>query len=227
MFFGFDPVYFVFLAPAIILSIWAQFRVRRAYSRYSKVRSSTGLTGQQIARRMLDAEGVAGVRIEMVPGNLTDHYDPRSKVLRLSEDVFNGRSVAAAGIAAHEVGHAIQHARSYGPLVLRTAMAPVASIGSSLSWILMLAGFMISMTSLVWAGIAMFAAAVFFSIVTLPVEFNASARAKEALPKLGFVSSDDAAGVNSVLGAAAMTYVAAAATAILQLVYFILRAQRR
>jgi len=144
----------------------------------------------------------------------------------LSDGVYNGTSVAAAGIAAHEVGHAIQHARKYSPLVIRTAMVPLAQLGSNLSWILMLVGFLISVTELVWAGIILFGAAVLFSIVTLPVEFNASARAKEALPRLGLVAASDSRGVNAVLNAAAMTYVAAAATAVLQLVYFVLRANR-
>ncbi|HPV04873.1 MAG TPA: zinc metallopeptidase [Myxococcota bacterium] len=224
--FYFDPLYFVFLGPALLLSIWAQARVKLAYSKYSKVPSSTGMTGARIARAMLDSEGVQGVSIEMVPGKLSDHYDPSKKILRLSDGVYNGTSVAAAGIAAHEVGHAIQHARKYSPLVIRTAMVPLAQLGSNLSWILMLVGFLISVTELVWAGIILFGAAVLFSIVTLPVEFNPSARAKEALPRLGLVAASDSRGVNAVLNAAAMTYVAAAATAVLQLVYFILRANR-
>ncbi len=222
----FDPLYLILIAPALLLSLIAQIRVKSAYSKYSKIRASNGMTGAQVARRILDAEGVPGVTIEMVRGRLTDHYDPSKKVLRLSEGVYSGNSVAAAGIAAHEVGHAIQHARSYSPLVLRTTLVPLAQLGSNLSWILIMIGFFVSMTSLVWAGIALFGAAVLFSVVTLPVEFNASARAKEALPRLGLVAAGDTAGVGAVLNAAAMTYVAAALTAILQLVYFIFRASR-
>jgi len=222
----FDPLYLLLLAPALILTIVAQVKVKAAYSKYSKVRSSTGLTGAQIARRILDAEGIHDVSIEAVRGNLTDHYDPSKKVLRLSEGVYSGQSIAAAGIAAHEVGHAIQHARSYAPLVLRTTLVPLAQVGSNFSWILIMIGFVVSMSQLVWAGIALFGAAVLFSLVTLPVEFNASARAREALPRLGLVSAGDTSGVGSVLNAAAMTYVAAALTAILQLVYFVFRASR-
>lgn len=221
-----DPIYLIMIAPALLLSLVAQLLVKSAYSRYSKVPASNGMTGAQIARRILDAEGVPGVTIEMVRGRLTDHYDPSKKVLRLSEGVYSSNSVAAAGIAAHEVGHAIQHARSYAPLVLRTTLVPVARLGSNLSWILIMIGFLASMTQLVWAGIVLFGAAVLFTLVTLPVEFNASSRAKEALPRLGLVAVRDTAGVNSVLNAAAMTYVAAALTAILQLVYFVFRASR-
>jgi len=222
----FDPLYLLMIAPALLLSLVAQILVKSAYSKYSKVPASNGMTGAQIARRILDAEGVHGVTIEMVRGRLTDHYDPSKKVLRLSEGVYAGNSVAAAGIAAHEVGHAIQHARSYAPLVLRTTLVPVAQLGSNLSWILIMIGFLASMTQLVWAGVALFGAAVLFTLVTLPVEFNASSRAKEALPRLGLVALRDTAGVNSVLNAAAMTYVAAALTAIMQLVYFVFRASR-
>ncbi len=222
----FDPLYLLMLAPALLLSLAAQIMVKSAYARYSKVPASNGMSGAQVARRILDAEGLNSVPVELVPGALTDHYDPSKRVLRLSEGVYRGKSVAAAGIAAHEVGHAIQHSRSYAPLVLRTALVPLAQLGSNLSWILIMIGFFVSMTELVWAGIALFGAAVLFTIVTLPVEFNASSRAKEDLPRLGLVGAGDTSGVNSVLNAAAMTYVAAAITAILQLVYFIFRASR-
>ncbi|HNZ03193.1 MAG TPA: zinc metallopeptidase [Myxococcota bacterium] len=222
----FDPLYLLMLAPALLLSLAAQIKVKSAYARYSKVPASNGMSGAQVARRILDAEGLNSVPVELVPGTLTDHYDPSKRVLRLSEGVYRGKSVAAAGIAAHEVGHAIQHSRSYAPLVLRTTLVPLAQLGSNLSWILIMIGFFVSMTELVWAGIALFGAAVLFTIVTLPVEFNASSRAKEALPRLGLVGAGDTRGVNSVLNAAAMTYVAAAITAILQLVYFIFRASR-
>lgn len=220
----FDPLYLVFLAPALILSLWAQTRVKRAVKRYSKVASSSGMTGAQVAQAILDANGIGGVRIEAVSGNLTDHYDPSKRVLRLSETVYGSRSVTAAGIAAHEVGHALQHAGSYGPLVLRQTLAPAASWGSNLSWILMLIGFFMASAALLWGGIALFSVAVLFTLVTLPVEFDASKRAREVLPRLGLVADSDRQGVDKVLSAAAMTYVAAAATAVLQLLYFVLRA---
>jgi Zn-dependent membrane protease YugP len=223
----FDPFYFLLLAPALLLGIWAHVKVKRAYAKFSRVASSSGLSGAQVARAILDANGVSGVRIEEASGLLSDHYDPSKRVLRLSENVYHGRSVASAGIAAHECGHALQHKAAYAPLVLRQTLAPAAVFGSNLSWILILAGMFLNMTGLTWAGIALFSVAVFFTLVTLPVEFDATRRAKAALPQLGLVSTSDKSGVAAVLDAAAMTYVAAAATAILQLVYFIMRANSR
>ena len=218
----FDPMYLLYLAPGLILTLWAQFKVKRAYSRYSEVRSSSGMTGAQVARAILDRYVGRDIPVEVTGGVLSDHYDPSARVLRLSEAVYHGRSIAAAGIAAHEAGHAMQHKSAYGPLVLRQTMAPVAIWGSNLSWIFIVVGSLVSMT-VAWIGVALFAVAVVFSVVTLPVEFNASRRAKEVLPQLGLVSTADAKGTNAVLNAAAMTYVAAAATAILQLVYFLTR----
>ncbi len=223
----FDPLYLMLLAPALILSIWAQAKVKRSYAKYAKVPSSTGLTGAEIAQRILDNNGLHEVKIERVGGMLGDHYDPSKRVLRLSPDVFAGRSVAAAGIAAHECGHALQHKAAYGPLVLRQTMAPAAIWGSNLSWILILAGLFLNLTGLTWVGIGLFSVAVLFSLVTLPVEFDASKRAKEILPSLGLVGPRDRDGVAAVLNAAAMTYVAAAATAVLQLLYFLMRANSR
>lgn len=223
----FDPLYMLMILPALVLSIWAQAKVKRAFKKYSEVPSSTGLTGAQVAQAILDANGIRGVPIEVASGMLSDHYDPAHRVLRLSEDVYHGRSVAAAGVAAHECGHALQHKMAYTPLVLRQTIAPAAIWGSNLSWILMLVGFFLQATSLVWGGIALFSVAVLFTLVTLPVEFDASRRAKEVLPQLGLVSTADREGVSAVLDAAAMTYVAAAATAVLQLIYFILRANSR
>ena len=221
----FDPMYFLILAPALILGLWAQWRVKRTVARFSQVASSSGMTGAQVARAILDANGVDGVQIEHSSGGfLSDHYDPAKRVLRLSDAVYSSRSIAAAGIAAHEVGHALQHKAAYTPLVLRQTLAPAAVTGSNISWIMMLAGFFLHISGLVWAGIAMFSLAVVFTLVTLPVEFDASRRAKEILPQMGLVSNSDRAGVSAVLDAAAMTYVAAAATALLQLLYFIMRA---
>jgi len=223
----FDPMYLLFMLPAMVLSLWAQSRVKGAFKKYSQIGSSSGMTGAQIARTILDANGVTGVTIERASGMLSDHYDPSKRVLRLSEPVFDGRSIAAAGIAAHEVGHAIQHKLAYGPLVMRQTLAPLAMIGSNLSWLLLLGGVFLQIAGLMWAGVALFSLAVVFTLVTLPVEFDASRRARELLPQLGLVSTSDRDGVSAVLSAAAMTYVAAAATAVLQLVYFILRANSR
>ncbi|MBM4397124.1 MAG: zinc metallopeptidase [Deltaproteobacteria bacterium] len=221
----FDPLFLLMLAPALILSIWAQFRVKSTFSKFSKVRSSSGLTGAQVAEAILQANGVGGVRIEPVHGMLSDHYDPSKRVLRLSEAVYGERSVAAAGIAAHEVGHALQHKAAYSPLVLRQTLAPAAIAGSNFAYIVIFLGFILSMSTLVWAGIGLFTLAVVFSLVTLPVEFDASRRAKAALQQIGLVSGSDRDGVSTVLNAAAMTYVAAAVSAILTLLYYVLRAQ--
>lgn len=225
--FYFDPLYFILLLPALVLSLWAQFKVKRAFTKFARVTSSSGMTGAEIARAILDSNGVSGVRIEEAHGFLSDHYDPSKRVLRLSGDVFYGRSVAAVGIAAHEAGHALQHKAAYTPLVLRQTLAPAAIFGSNISWLLILAGFFLNLSGLVWAGIALFSVAVLFTLVTLPVEFDATRRAKTVLPQLGLVATSDRQGVAAVLDAAAMTYVAAAATAILQLIYFILRANSR
>lgn len=219
----FDPLYLLMIAPALLLSLWAQFRVKRNFARYQQVPSSSGLSGAQVAQRILRGNGIHDVTVEEVQGFLSDHYDPAHRVLRLSPPVYRGLSVAAAGIAAHEAGHALQHAQAYAPLRLRSALVPAASLGSNLSWILIMAGLLIQWTTLAWVGIALFSAAVLFSLVTLPVEFDASRRAKAVLPALGLVSPADQGGVSAVLNAAAMTYVAAAATAILQLLYFVLR----
>jgi len=218
----FDPMYLVFLAPGILLTLWAQYKVKHAFKRYSEVSSSSGMTGAQIARAILDRYAERDVQIELTGGMMSDHYDPAKRVLRLSEAVYYGRSVAAAGIAAHESGHAIQHKMAYAPLVFRQTLAPMAIWGSNLSWIFIVVGSLVSMT-VAWIGVALFAVAVLFSLVTLPVEFNASRRAKEALSQMGLVSSSDRDGAAVVLNAAAMTYVAAAATAILQLLYFLTR----
>ncbi len=220
----FDPLYLMLLGPAMLLALWAQFKVKRAYKRYSEVPTARGVTGAEVAREILRANGIADVPIEVADGFLSDHYDPRSRTLRLSSGVYHGRSVAAAGIAAHEVGHAIQHARAYGPLVLRNTLAPVAMLGSNLAMILLMVGLFLKAMGLVYLGIIAFSAAVVFTLITLPVEFDASRRAKELLPQLGLVTSGERDGVASVLNAAALTYVAAAISAVLQLVYFLIRA---
>lgn len=216
----FDPMYFVFLAPALLLGFWAQYRVKAAFASAAKVPSR--MNGAEAGRRVLDAAGLHQVSIEPVQGFLSDHYDPRQRVLRLSPQVYRGNSMAAVGIAAHEAGHAIQDARNYVPLTVRNAAVPAASFGSGISWILILAGLFFSQT-LVWLGIATFSVVVFFQLVNLPVEFNASSRAKEELAALGIVSRADQVHVNKVLNAAAWTYIAGTLQAVLTLLYFLMR----
>jgi len=208
----------------LLLSIYAQFKVKSTYSRFSKVSTYRGITGAQAAREILRSAGVHDVDIELTRGFLSDHYDPRSRVLRLSESVYAGDSIASVGVAAHEAGHAIQHAHGYAPLKLRSALVPVSSLGSNLAWPLLIIGFIFMAQSLILAGIIFFSLAVLFQIVTLPVEFNASSRALQALPASGILSDSEVAGARKVLTAAALTYVAAATAAVLQLVYFLLRA---
>lgn len=220
----FDPLYIMMFIPALLLSIYAQIKVKRSYGKYSRIPTMRGVSGAQAARHILDAEGIHDVQIEMTRGFLSDHYDPRSRVLRLSEGVYAGDSLASVGVAAHEAGHAIQHARGYAPMRLRSALVPMASIGSNFSWVLLIIGFMLHSRGMISAGLLFFTVVVLFQIVTLPVEFNASSRALQALPASGILSDTEVAGARMVLSAAALTYVAAAATAIIQLLYFLIRA---
>ena len=209
---------YILLIPALILSMWAQFRVSSTFSRFSKVRASSGMTATQMAEQLLHAEGVYDVSVERTRGNLTDHYDPKNMVLRLSDSTANSTSVAALGVAAHEAGHVLQHRDGYAPLMLRTAAVPVVNIGSNLSWPLFLVGLIVSWEPLVYAGIALFALAVLFALITLPVEFNASKRALAALETNGYLQpGEEMRGAKKVLSAAAMTYVASAFMAIMQL----------
>ncbi len=222
---GLDPLYLMLVWPAILLAGFAQFKVKSAFSHYSRVGTRSGLSGAQAAQAVLDACGVSGVRIEMTQGWLSDHYDPASRTLRLSPNVFHESSLAAVGVAAHEAGHAIQHAQHYAPLHIRSALVPVASIGSWLSWPMIFGGMAIGLMNLVVIGIVLFSGIVLFQLVTLPVEFDASARAKVVLAQSGILSSqDEYDGVSSVLSAAALTYVAATVTAVMQLLYFMMRA---
>ncbi len=223
----FDPMYWLFLAPALLLALWAQMRVKSAYAQMSRVPVSSGLTGAQAAERVLRDAGCFDVGIQMTQGLLSDHYDPRTKVLRLSPHVYSGRSIASVGIACHEAGHALQDARNYAPLKMRNAIVPVASLGSGLSGILIIAGIILALTGLVWVGIALFSATVVFQLVNLPVEFDASRRARVELLAAGVVTQAEDASVAKVLNAAAMTYVAATLTAILQLAYFLSLASGR
>lgn len=209
---------YILLIPALILSMWAQFRVSSTFSRFSKMRASSGMTATQMAEQLLHAEGVYDVSVERTRGNLTDHYDPKNMVLRLSDSTANSTSVAALGVAAHEAGHVLQHRDGYAPLMLRTAAVPVVNIGSNLSWPLFLVGLIFSWEPLLYAGIALFALAVLFALITLPVEFNASKRALAALETNGYLQpGEEMRGAKKVLSAAAMTYVASAFMAIMQL----------
>ena len=225
MFYYYDPTVLL-LIPGLILALYAQLKVSSTYARYKKVHSGTGLTGAQIARQILDTNGCGSVRIERVPGSLTDHYDPENGVLRLSEEVYGSRSIAALGVAAHEAGHAIQDATDYGPMRIRATLVPVANIGSSAAIPLFMLGLIFSWEPLLKIGILCFSLAVLFYLVTLPVEFNASGRAV-ALLSSGYLPQDEVKGVKKVLSAAALTYVAAALQAILQLLRLVLLANSR
>ncbi len=221
--FFFDPLYFVFALPALLFGFWAQWRVQSAMNRYSQVRNSSRITGAEIAQRILASSGLHNVRVERSQGFLSDHYDPRAKVLRLSQDVYHGESLAAAGIAAHETGHAIQDHSGYLFLRARSLMVPAVQIGSWLGPILFMVGLFTTAIfgqTLAWVGLLLFAGTAVFALITLPVEFDASRRAKELLQTQGFVYSADMQGVHAVLNAAALTYVAGAAQAVSTLLYY-------
>ncbi|MEE8176779.1 MAG: zinc metallopeptidase [Acidobacteriota bacterium] len=220
----FDPMYFLFLAPGLALSLWASFRVKRAFKKYSKVPSARGMTGAEAAAELLRGAGITGVRIVPTHGMLSDHYNPINKTLALSESVYRTNSIAAIGVATHEAGHAIQHAQNYAPLWVRSLLVPTASIGSGLGYIVMVLGLLFSSTNMVLVGAVLFSAVLLFQIVTLPVEFNASSRAKALVVEQGIITQQEREGVDKVLNAAAMTYVAAAISTLLTLVYFLLRA---
>lgn len=215
-----DPTYLI-LIPAILISAWAQFKVSSTFNKYSTIRSINGYTGAQVARILLNDAGLQEVEIQQVPGRLSDHYDPRAKVLRLSSDVYGSTSVASIGVAAHEVGHAIQDKESYSALVFRNAIVPVVNFSSSLSWILFFIGILFSYSTLVTIGIILFSVVVLFQLVTLPVEFNASSRALKILEARGILYDKEVDGARKVLSAAALTYVAATLMAVLQLVRLI------
>lgn len=219
----FDPLYFLFLAPGLALSLWASWRTKSAFSKWSKVRTARGMSGAQAAQLMLDRAGIHDVEIVPASGFLSDHYNPLTKTLALSEPVYASSSIAAVGVACHEAGHAIQHARHYGPLWLRSLLVPTASIGSSLGYFGMLIGLMMQSQGLVAIGAVLFGCVLLFQIVTLPVEFDASARAKKLAFEHGIVSQGEQGGVAAVLNAAALTYVAAAVSTLLTLLYFLLR----
>jgi len=216
----FDPLYILFSLPALLLALFAQTRVKANFSKYSRVATMQGITGSQVARNLLDAKGLSRVKVERTQGFMSDHYDPRTKVLRLSPAVHDQSSVAAAGIAAHETGHALQDAQNYSPLGLRSLMVPSVRLGSWMGPILFFIGYLINFIGLAWIGLALFAATVMFALVTLPVEFDASRRAKNLLLSHGVLASQEMTGVNKVLNAAALTYLAGALQAISTLLYY-------
>ena len=220
----FDPMYFVFIIPALLLSMWASFQVKRNFSKYSKVPTASGLSGAQAAQRLLDGAGIGDVAIKSARGMLTDHYNPINRSLNLSEGVYGSRSIAAIGVACHEAGHAIQHATRYKALPLRSALVPTAKIGSSLGYIVMLGGLILASTNTVLVGAVLFSAVLLFQIVTLPVEFDASNRAKALVSEYGIVTRQERQGMDKVLNAAALTYVAAAVSTLMTLLYFLMRA---
>lgn len=229
MFIFYSPLFWILALPGLVLGLIAQARVKGAFNKYSKVRTHRNVTGAEVARTLLDAQGLYDVKIERMAGSLTDHYDPRNRVLRLSQSVHDQPSVAAAGVAAHEMGHALQHASGYAALNLRSALVPAANFGSTLAPLLFMGGLMLDLFIrgtnfgyyLSLLGVGLFGLAVVFTLITLPVEFDASKRAKKLLVSNGLLFDDEMQGVNKVLDAAALTYVAAAVAAIGQLLYYL------
>ena len=220
-------MYFMFMLPGILLMVWAQSKVKGSYSKYSKVANSRGLTGAQAARMVLDDNGLQNVQIEMVKGELSDHYDPRKRVLRLSQGIHSVPSIAAVAVAAHEAGHAIQHATGYAPLKTRTAIVPMVNIGSNLGMFVIIGGVLMNMAGMAWLGVALFGLSTLFALVTLPVEFDASKRAKVALVHAGIVdggvnNGPELKGVDNMLDSAAWTYVAGFAASLLTLLYYVM-----
>jgi uncharacterized protein len=219
----FDPMYLVFILPALALSMWASFRTKSAFNKYSQVPSGRGLSGAEAARIMLDREGLQSVKIERANGFLSDHYNPLTRSLALSEGVYDSRSIAAIGVATHEAGHAVQHAHHYAPMWLRSTLVPTANIGSSIGYMVMLFGLMLQASNMVLIGAVLFSMVLLFQVVTLPVEFDASARAKRLAVEHGIITSAERPGMDRVLNAAALTYVAAAVSTLMTLLYFLLR----
>jgi len=220
----FDPSYLVFILPALALSLWASWRTHSAFKKYSRVRTARGLTGAQAAQEMLRGAGVSGVQIVPARGFLSDHYNPTNRTLALSEATYASNSVAAVGVACHEAGHALQHAQGYKPMWLRSALVPTANIGSSAGYLVMLGGLLFQSANLIYFGAILFSAVLLFQIVTLPVEFDASNRAKRLAVENGIILSQEREGMDKVLNAAAMTYVAAVVSTLMTLLYYLLRA---
>jgi len=222
-----DYWYLILVVPTIIIALIAQTKVTTTFRKYSKQASSMGFTAAEVTRRILDSNGLYNVAVERVSGNLTDHYDPRTNVIRLSDSVYSSSSVAAIGVAAHEAGHAVQHAEKYLPIKIRNSIVPVANFGSSFAPLLIIFGILLAIEPLIWIGIILYSAIAVFQLVTLPVEFNASSRAITTLSSMAILSDDELKGARRVLSAAAMTYVAALLTAIANLLRFILLARGR
>lgn len=219
----FDPIFLLFIIPPILLMLYAQSRVKNTFSKYSQVMNQRGISGAQAARKILDDNGLQDVPVEQVEGELTDHYDPRARALRLSTPVYSGRSVAALGIAAHEAGHALQHAEGYMPLQARSLLVPAATFGSNLGWIMIFGGLILQFTAIAWLGVLFFAAGTLFALVTLPVEFNASSRAMAMLTTNGMLVTQEEQDQNKqVLNAAALTYIAGFLAALMQLIYWVM-----
>lgn len=219
----FDPMYFLFIGPPLLLGLYAQWRVKSTFASMSEVPAR--FSGAQAARQMLDSDGLQSVAVEQVPGHLSDHYDPRARVLRLSQDVYNGRSMAAVGVACHEAGHAFQHAHGYAPLKIRNMAVPAASFGSGIGLNLAFVGLIFQFQPLLLLGIILFAGVVFFQVINLPVEFDASARARRHLVEHGLIAEREEPYVAKVLNAAALTYVAGTLQAIMTLLYLIVRSR--
>jgi len=219
----FDPTYFLIVGPGMLLALWASFKVKSTFKKFSDVTISKGLSGAEVAQELLRRNNVRGVRVEPHEGFLSDHYDPSKRVVRLSPDVFHGRSISAVGVAAHECGHALQHAQGYRAMTLRQNLVGPANLGSNFSFIAVIGGYWLQMSGLIWLGILLFSAVVLFQLVTLPVEFNASSRARKHLLQDGVITDAEEKQVGSVLNAAALTYVAALITSILTLVYYVMR----
>ncbi len=217
--------YLIFLAPALLLSLWASWRVKKNFNKYSRIGTARGITGAQAAGEVLRDAGITDVQIVRARGFLSDHYNPTNKTLALSDNVYDSKSIAAVGVAAHEAGHAIQHAQHYAPLWIRSLLVPTANIGSSVGYMVMLFGLMLNWANMILVGAVLFAAVLAFQVVTLPVEFDASHRAKKLLVNRGIIMERERVGVDKVLNAAAMTYVAAAITTLLTLLYFLIRAR--
>ena len=219
-YYGFDIYYLIFIIPAVIISLIAQVKVKSNFSKYSKVESA--ITGAEAAKKVLASHGVTNVTIERVSGQLTDHFDPRSNVIRLSDSVYDAHTVAAVGVAAHEAGHAVQYAESYTPIIIRNKNVPLVNFGSSISWIVLMLGIFLSIEPLLWVGIGLFGLTTLFHLLTLPVEFNASRRAIETIEGQYMLGDEETKGAKKVLSAAAMTYVAALLVSLAQLLRFIM-----
>lgn len=222
MFYGIDYYYIILVLPALLIALFAQFKVKSAYSKYSKIGNSHGLTGARAARMILDSHGLYNVQVTMISGELTDNFNPKTNIVSLSQGVYNGTSIASIGIAAHEVGHAIQHSEHYVPNKIRSALVPVTNFGSSISVFMILLGLVLGYSVLAYLGVILYSTAAIFQLVTLPVEFNASSRAMKQIKALGIANDADAKGVKKVLSAAAMTYVAALLTSVAQLLRLLL-----